>query len=225
MVFQLDERLVFPNPELAEPDGLLAVGGDLSPERLMLAYSQGIFPWYSDQNPILWYSPHERFVLFPSELKVSKSMRKVINSGQFQMTLDQDFSAVINACANSVREGQKGTWITAEMENAYLELHRIGKAHSIEVWEDKELVGGLYGIETNQVFCGESMFSHTSNASKAALIFLCGQKKHQLIDCQMHTEHLESLGARMISRKDFMKILGQKKSFPNDGKLFLTDKS
>lgn len=211
MIFQLDNRLIFPKPELAEPDGLLAVGGDLSAERLIKAYALGIFPWYSGNEPILWYSPHERFVLFPNQLKISKSMRKVLQSAQFSVTFNQDFAAVIRACASVFRDGQNGTWITDEMENAYLELHQQGKAHSVEVWQDNELVGGLYGVEVNNIFCGESMFSKVSNASKIALINLCRQKKYQLIDCQMYTEHLETLGAKMISRKEYQHFLGTKK--------------
>ncbi|MVN20183.1 leucyl/phenylalanyl-tRNA--protein transferase [Mucilaginibacter arboris] len=207
MIFQLDKKPVFPDPELAEPDGLLAIGGDLSVERLQNAYAQGIFPWYSNKQPILWYSPNERFVLYPYKLKISKSMRKVLRSGQFKVTFNLDFAAVIRACARVVRDGQRGTWITNDMEKAYLKLHNIGKAHSIEVWEKEELVGGLYGVEVNRIFCGESMFSKVSNASKAALIALCQQKEYELIDCQMYTEHLESLGAEMISRKKYQKFL------------------
>lgn len=207
MIFQLDNRLIFPDPVLAEPDGLLAIGGDLSVERLLLAYENGIFPWYSDNEPILWYSPHERFVLFPQELKVSKSMRQILNTNKFQVTFNQDFSAVIRACASVPREGQSGTWITPEMENAYLKLHYQGKAHSVEVWQNGALAGGLYGIELARIFCGESMFSNVSNASKVALITLCQQKNYELIDCQMHTEHLESLGAKMISGAEFQTFL------------------
>ena len=207
MIFQLDERLIFPDPNLAEPDGLLAIGGDLTPARLMLAYENGIFPWYSYNEPILWYSPHTRFVLFPQELKISKSMRQVIHANTFRVTFNQDFPAVIHACATVRREGQEGTWITPEMENAYLELHQKGIAHSIEVWQNGALAGGLYGIKTGRVFCGESMFSKVSNASKVALIALCQQKNHELIDCQMHTGHLESMGARMISREEFETFL------------------
>ncbi len=207
MIFQLDERLIFPEPKLAEEDGLLAVGGDLSVERLSLAYAKGIFPWYSNKEPILWYSPHQRFVLFPKELKISKSMRRVITSGQFTVTFNQDFPAVIRACANVFRADQHGTWITKEMEKAYFNLHKQGKAQSVEVWQNQELVGGLYGVTVNQIFCGESMFSKVSNASKMALIALCQQKQYELIDCQMHTEHLESLGAKMIGREEFQQYL------------------
>ena len=207
MIFQLDNRLIFPDSALAEPDGLLAVGGDLSTERLNLAYENGIFPWYSDNEPILWYSPHKRFVLFPNELKISKSMRQVLNANKFEVTVDQDFAAVIKACANVPREGQSGTWITSDMENAYLKLHQQGRAHSVEVWQNGQLAGGLYGVALTRIFCGESMFSHVSNASKVALIALCRQKNYELIDCQMPTEHLESLGAKMISRTAFQTYL------------------
>ena len=200
MIFQLDpETPVFPDPTLAEPDGLLAVGGDLRPTRLLTAYAQGIFPWYSDDTPILWYAPHERFVLFPDELKISKSMRKVLRSNQFRITHNHAFAAVITACSTQPRAGQDGTWITAGMRDAYIELHRLGHAHSIEVWQNDELVGGLYGVATGRVFCGESMFSRVSDASKTALITLCRQTSYRLIDCQVYTQHLASLGARTIS--------------------------
>lgn len=207
MIFQLDERLVFPDPALAEEDGLLAVGGDLSAERLSLAYQNGIFPWYSNENPILWYSPHKRCVIFPAKIKVSKSMRQVLRLGKFKVTFDQDFPNVIRTCASIFREGQDGTWITKDMQTAYLELHRQGKAHSVEVWQQEKLVGGLYGVVVNRVFCGESMFSLVSNASKTALITLCQQKQYQLIDCQIQNEHLLSLGAVIISRKEYLKFL------------------
>jgi leucyl/phenylalanyl-tRNA--protein transferase len=207
MIFRLDERILFPNPSLAEEDGLLAVGGDLSVSRLLLAYQNGIFPWYSDETPILWYSPHERFVLFPDDLKISKSMAQVIRSGKFRITLDTAFEQVIDACSKTERSGQDGTWITAEMKDAYVCLHDEGYAHSVEVWQNDELVGGLYGVEVGSIFCGESMFSRVSNASKAALIYLCQSGKYKLIDCQLHTEHLESMGARMIDRKEYMALL------------------
>ena len=207
MIFRLDERLIFPKPELAEPDGLLAVGGDLTAERLLLAYENGIFPWYSDETPILWYSPHQRCVIFPPELKLSKSMRQVLNSGRFKVTVDNCFEDVIRACASAPRKEQDGTWITDEMLQAYVGLHRQGYAHSWEVWEDKQLVGGLYGVEVGKVFCGESMFSQVSNASKTALVYLCKSGKYDLIDCQMPTDHLKSMGARMISRKAYNDFL------------------
>lgn len=207
MIFRLDERLLFPEPDLAEPDGLLAVGGDLSTKRLLLAYQNGIFPWYSDDTPILWYSPHERFVLYPQELKITKSMRQVLRSGKFTVTADTCFNEVINACANAPRDGQDGTWITDDMKAAYNQLHAEGHAHSVEVWEHNQLVGGIYGVQVGGVFCGESMFSRVSNASKTALIHLCQSGQYQLIDCQVHTAHLESLGARMISREQYMAVL------------------
>jgi len=210
MIFRLDERLLFPDPALAEPDGLLAIGGDLQTERLLLAYQNGIFPWYSDDDPILWYSPHERFVLYPDELKVAKSMRQVLRSVRFKVTINKCFNEVIEACSAAERKGQDGTWITADMKTAYNQLHAAGHAHSVEVWEQDELVGGFYGVQINSVFCGESMFSRVSNASKTALIWLCNSGQYKLIDCQVHTEHLESMGARMISREEYMGMLGDK---------------
>ena len=207
MIFRLDERLIFPDPELAEPDGLLAVEGDLSTPRLLLAYQSGIFPWYSDETPILWYSPHERFVLFPDELKISGSMKKLLRKNPFQITINTCFEEVITACSTVEREGQDGTWITDDMKAAYIKLHNEGHAHSIEVWQQDQLVGGMYGVPVGKVFCGESMFSKVSNASKAALIHLCQSGLYDLLDCQVHTDHLESLGARMISRKDYMALL------------------
>ncbi|MES2265231.1 MAG: leucyl/phenylalanyl-tRNA--protein transferase [Bacteroidota bacterium] len=207
MIFRLDERLLFPDPALAEDDGLLAVGGDLSTERLLLAYQNGIFPWYSDDEPILWYSPHERFVLYPGEIKVSKSMSKVLRSGMFTVTTNTCFDEVVAACSAIKRHGQDGTWITDDMKAAYSKLHREGHAHSVEVWQDDKLVGGLYGVHAGNVFCGESMFSLVSNASKAALIWLVNTQKYQLVDCQVYTEHLESMGARMIPREDYIAIL------------------
>jgi leucyl/phenylalanyl-tRNA--protein transferase len=207
MIFRLDERLIFPKPDLAEPDGLLAVGGDLSTQRLLLAYQNGIFPWYSDDTPILWYSPHERFVLYPAELKISKSMRQVLRSGKLRVTVDTCFNDVIIACSTAPREGQDGTWIVSDMIAAYNRLHLEGYAHSVEVWQEDTLVGGLYGVRVGAVFCGESMFSRVSNASKTALIYLCNTGLYQLIDCQVHTDHLESMGARMISREQYIDVL------------------
>ncbi|MEO6521724.1 MAG: leucyl/phenylalanyl-tRNA--protein transferase [Mucilaginibacter sp.] len=207
MIFRLDERILFPDPQLAEEDGLLAVGGDLSPERLTLAYGNGIFPWYSEGEPILWFSPHERFVLYPQELKISKSMRQVIRSNKFMVSFDTAFAEVISNCAQAERVDQDGTWITSDMQQAYIKLHQLGYAHSVEVWQDNDLVGGLYGIQVGHVFCGESMFSKTSNASKLALITLCQTGKYNMIDCQVHTDHLASLGAKMISRAAYLNVL------------------
>lgn len=211
MLFQLDENDIwFPDPSLADSDGLLAVGGDLSIARLELAYDNGIFPWYDDRTPILWYAPHERFILLPSELKVSKSMRKIIRSAIFTVTYNTAFQDVISTCAKVKRFGQKGTWITKEMQEAYLRLNKEGIAISIEVWQNAQLCGGLYGVicgKKHHVFCGESMFSLLPNASKLALIYLCNLNKFELIDCQIESEHLKSMGARMISREHYQKIL------------------
>lgn len=208
MVFELDpDDLRFPPPELAEPDGLLAIGGDLRPERLLAAYGQGIFPWYSDDTPILWYAPHERFVLFPNELKLHKSLRQVIRSGRFTVTRDHAFAQVIAACATQPRPGQTGTWITDGMQQAYNTLHGLGHAHSVEVWHDSLLAGGLYGVAVGRVFCGESMFSKEANASKVALASLCLSNSYHMVDCQVHTDHLASLGARMIPREAYIAYL------------------
>jgi leucyl/phenylalanyl-tRNA--protein transferase len=207
MIFRLNDQLIFPDPKLAGPDGLLAIGGDLSAGRLMLAYHEGIFPWYNDDTPILWYSPHERFVLFPDELKISSSMKRVLNSHRFRVTFDTCFADVIGACSAVPRKEQDGTWITADMKAAYINLHQLGHAHSIEVWQADELVGGMYGVVVGNVFCGESMFSKVSNASKTALISLLKTGKYKLLDCQVHTDHLESMGARMISRREYMAML------------------
>jgi leucyl/phenylalanyl-tRNA--protein transferase len=207
MIFRLDERLIFPDPALAEEDGLLAIGGDLDPKRLMLAYQNGIFPWYSDDTPILWYSPHERFVLNPVELRISKSMKQVMRSGKFKITFNTAFATVIQACAAAERIDQDGTWITNDMQQAYIKLYELGAAHSVEVWFNNDLVGGLYGVEVGKVFCGESMFTKMSNASKLALITLCQTGKYGLIDCQVHTDHLASLGAKIIGRDEYQAIL------------------
>lgn len=207
MFFQLaDSNLSFPNPALAEEDGLLAIGGDLSLERLLLAYSNGIFPWFSEDDPILWYSPHQRCVIYPIRIKVSKSMKKILKENVFEVTVNTAFEAVIKNCADTPRIGQDGTWITNEMQNAYINLHKKGFAHSVEVWLDKKLVGGLYGIKINRVFCGESMFSHVSNASKTALIYL-SKTDLDLIDCQLPNDHLMSMGAEMIQRELYTSIL------------------
>lgn len=210
MVFRLlQNELIFPDPALADPDGLLAVGGDLSLERLILAYQNGIFPWFSEGDPICWFSPSERCVIFPAQVKVSKSMKKVIRDGTFSIKTNTAFAEVIKHCASVYREGQDGTWITNDMQKAYLRLHEAGVAHSIEVWQNNELVGGLYGIKVNQVFCGESMFSLVSNASKVALIWLCQQPEFKLIDCQVPNDHLFSLGAQLIPRADYLQYLKQ----------------
>jgi leucyl/phenylalanyl-tRNA--protein transferase len=205
----LDNRLWFPPVEESMDDGLLAIGGDLSTERLLLAYGKGIFPWYDGDVP-LWWCPDPRFVLFPHELKISKSMRPLLNRGAFKFTINKAFGAVIKACRETERLGQDGTWINDDVEAAYNQLHKLGYAHSAEVWQNAQLVGGLYGIKIGKMFFGESMFSHVSNASKYAFIKYINRLTKEgvkLIDCQVYTEHLESFGARMIDRGEFLKYL------------------
>lgn len=204
----LSEDIIFPQVHLADDDGLLAIGGDLSPERLMLAYKNGIFPWFSVGEPILWWSPNPRFVLFPEKLKVSKSMKQVLRNSEFVITINQDFKNVIHACAKTKRNAEHGTWITQSMIDAYIQLHHLGFATSVEVWLHNELVGGLYGVDLgNGLFCGESMFSTVSNASKVGFITFIQNTNYRLIDCQVYTEHLESLGAEEIDRDKFLKFL------------------
>jgi leucyl/phenylalanyl-tRNA--protein transferase len=210
-LFALEKDLYFPPVHLAEPDGLLAVGGDLSQERLLLAYRNGIFPWYEGDH-ILWWCPHPRFVLFPEELKISKSMQQLLKREAFTFTINEAFSTVIDNCKTIEREGQAGTWITPAVKEAYIQLHKAGYAHSAEAWLDGELVGGLYGIRLGKVFFGESMFSKASNASKYAFISYVETLKAEgieLIDCQVYTAHLESLGARMIDRTAFIGLLNK----------------
>ncbi len=204
----LNEKIEFPDVSNATSDGLLAVGGDLSSERLIHAYSSGIFPWFEEEEPILWWSPDPRFVLYPENIKVSKSMSKLLKRNHFKVTYDKAFEQVITACAIIKREGQKGTWITQNMRDAYVNLHKLGYAKSVEVWQEDELVGGLYGVDLgNNVFCGESMFARVSNASKYGFITLVQSSNYKLIDCQLHTDHLESLGGQYISRHEFIKHL------------------
>lgn len=208
MVFLLESEIIkFPKASLADEDGLLAIGGDLRIDRLLEAYSVGIFPWYSENSPILWYAPPERFVLYPDDINVSKSMKKIMRSMQFTITFNQVFDQVIESCAEIQRKDQDGTWIVDEMKSAYISLHQEGYANSIEVWENGNLVGGLYGILVGKIFCGESMFSKVSNASKAALIFLAQNFDLELIDCQVYSDHLSLFGAKLISRTDFSRIL------------------
>ena len=209
MLFQLlDDDINFPNPRLAEEDGLLAIGGDLSMERLLNAYSNGIFPWFSEGDPILWYAPVKRCVIYPNKIKISKSMKKVLAGDVFNISINKAFKEVILNCANTPRKDQDGTWITDEMQKAYINLNKNGFAHSVEVWQNQILVGGLYGIKVNRVFCGESMFSHVSNASKSALIYL-SKLNIDLIDCQLPNDHLMSLGAEMIDNEEYLTILHQ----------------
>ena len=204
----LNHELKFPNISEASQDGLLAIGGDLSVDRLLLAYKNGIFPWFENDEPILWWSPDPRFVLYPDKLKVSKSMKQVLRKTNFEVTVNKDFKSVIESCSQVKRDGQSSTWITDAMIDAYCELHRLGYAKSVEVWEDQKLVGGMYGIDLgNKVFCGESMFTKVSNASKVGFITFVELSDYKLIDCQVYTNHLESLGAEDISRVNFIKHL------------------
>lgn len=211
-VFLLNDDLVFPDPEAANDDGLLAIGGDLRPDRLLLAYEMGLFPWFSPPDPVLWWCPDPRCVLFLDELKVSKSMRNVLNRGLFSITFDEAFLEVMDGCRSVGRKGQQGTWITQEVMKSYNYLHRLGVAHSVEAWEDGKLVGGLYGVSLGRMFFGESMFSKVSNASKAAFIHLVGFLKTRgftMIDCQIYNDHLGSLGARHIPRRQFLDTLAE----------------
>ncbi|MDP5172109.1 MAG: leucyl/phenylalanyl-tRNA--protein transferase [Bacteroidia bacterium] len=206
-IYSLPPQLIFPPVSHAEPDGLLAIGGDLSPDRLILAYQSGIFPWFSPDEPILWWSPDPRFVMHVDDLNISKSMKQVLRRQQFDIRFDTAFAQVIEACGRTPRPGQAGTWITEEMKQAYITLHEKGLAHSAEAWLNGQLVGGLYGISMGGAFFGESMFAHVSNSSKAAFITLVQWLKARrvsLIDCQVHTEHLESLGAEEIDREEFI---------------------
>ena len=206
-------EISFPDPKLYHPEeGLIAFGGDLSPERIWFAYQLGIFPWYNPGNEILWWCPDPRFILFPLELKISTSMKKILKKDVFTFTENKCFEEVIKNCAETKREGQDGTWLSDEMIASYIQLHLLGKAKSIEVWQNNELVGGLYGLDLGNIFCGESMFSKVSNASKAGFIWFIEKykTKFQLIDCQVYTEHLESLGAREISKLEFLDYLENK---------------
>lgn len=206
----LTKELYFPPVQQTSPEGILAIGGDLSIERLLLAYNNGIFPWFDDGDPILWWCPEERMVLFPNEFKPSKSMRNILNRNTFKVTFNQAFRDVMLNCQQIYRPGQYGTWISDEILEAYCQLHKMGKAKSVEVWLDEELVGGLYGVDMGHVFCGESMFSHVSNASKVAFNYLVNYLKehhYKLLDCQVYNDHLASLGCYEIPREEFLEIL------------------
>ena len=216
-VYQLSEDLVFPPPYLASKSGLLAVGGDLSRQRLMLAYSMGIFPWYSADEPILWWSPDPRLVLYPDEFKVSRSLTKIIKKEVFKVTMDQAFEDVITQCAQVRLEKQEGTWIVDDMVEAYCRLHASGLAHSVEAWQDDRLAGGLYGVSLGNCFFGESMFTRVTNASKVALVMLVQylrSRSFAFIDCQIATEHLISFGAREISRARYLQELAGALKYP-----------
>lgn len=204
----LNQEIKFPDVSSATQEGIVAVGGDLSPQRLLLAYQSGIFPWFDQEEPIIWWSPDPRFVLFPEKLKVSKSMKQVLRNADFEVTINRDFNTVIENCAKIERIGQKGTWITPGMKEAYKVFYQLGYVISVEVWQDNEIVGGLYGVDVNNgVFCGESMFSKVSNASKVGLITFLQHSNYKLYDCQVFTNHLASLGAEDISREEFLKFL------------------
>jgi leucyl/phenylalanyl-tRNA---protein transferase len=206
----LTKELYFPPVDEASFEGILAVGGDLSTERLLLAYRNGIFPWFNEDEPILWWSPPERMVVAPQLYKVSKSIRNLLNQNRFQITFNQNFAAVITNCKKTERKGQDGTWISDDIIDSYTKLHKMGFAKSIEIWQNEELVGGLYGVDLGHVFCGESMFSIVPNASKIAFVTLIQHLKennYKLLDCQVHNDHLEKLGAFEISRETFMKVL------------------
>ena len=209
-MYYLSKDLYFPPVEEASYDGILAVGGDLSPERLLLAYQNGIFPWFDAEEPILWWSPSKRMVVAPSLYKVSKSIRNLLNQNLFEITFNQDFRAVITNCQQSKRKDQHGTWISDDLIESYVKLHEMNLAQSVEVWQNEELVGGLYGVDLGTIFCGESMFSKVSNASKIAFISLVNylrENDYKLLDCQVHNDHLEKLGAFEISREVFMRVL------------------
>lgn len=216
-IFGLEEAPLFPQPHLAEPSGLLALGGDLRVERLIQAYAHGIFPWYTEGSPILWWSPDPRMVLYPDRLKVSKSLRSIIRKGKYEVRFDHAFQEVIRACAGVPRKGQPGTWITQEMIRAYIDLHEAGYAHSVEVYSDRELVGGLYGVSLGRAFFGESMFHHVRDTSKIALFHLVERLRSwdfQLIDSQVETTHMLRLGAINIRRKAFLEELAEALTHP-----------
>jgi len=216
-VYRLGEDLAFPPPQLADASGLLAVGGDLNPERLLLAYTLGIFPWYDEAQPILWHSPDPRLVLLPEDLCVSRNLRRELRRGRFEVRLDTAFPQVIRSCAETPRKGSPGTWITDDMAAAYCRLFDLGFAHSAEAWQDGELVGGLYGVSLGGCFFGESMFTHRNDASKVAFVTLVQQLQRwgfDLIDCQVHTDHLTRFGARLWSRPQFLMALAESLARP-----------
>ena len=216
-VFALPKEIIFPDPNLAEKDGLLAIGGDLSPERLIEAYANGIFPWYSEGEPLLWWSPDPRMILFPDKFKISKSLGQSIRNKKNEVFFDRDFKAVIENCAITDRNGEKGTWITPDMQKAYINLHKAGFAHSVETYKDDKLIGGLYGISLGKAFFGESMFHTETDASKIALYSLVTRMKDwgfHFIDVQQETNHLKSLGAETVPRKKFLGLLVEALKFP-----------
>jgi len=208
-MFLLDKnKILFPDPEVYDTEsGLIAAGGDLSEERILLAYQLGIFPWFNPDEEILWWCPDPRFVLFPENLKISKLMRKILQKNVFRFTENQAFESVIENCEKIKRKDQDGTWLSEDLKTVFISLHKKGIAKSVEVWQNDELVGGFYGLQFGKVFCGESMFSKVSNASKAGFINFIEKNNFEMIDCQVHTNHLESLGATMVPKKEYLKIL------------------
>jgi leucyl/phenylalanyl-tRNA---protein transferase len=216
-IYALDDRIIFPDPNLADESGLLAVGGDLSPERLLLAYSSGIFPWYSENDPIMWWSPDPRMILIPERMKVSKSIKQSLNKKTLEIRFDTRFESVIASCSKAPGRDQDGTWITDEMKQAYLALHNLGYAHSVETYDGNELVGGLYGISLGKAFFGESMFFKKRDASKIALYFLVQKLMEwdfHFIDAQVETDHLKSMGANLVPRKEFLNSLNLALKYP-----------
>ncbi|MEI7508168.1 MAG: leucyl/phenylalanyl-tRNA--protein transferase [Flavobacterium sp.] len=217
-MYFLTKELYFPPVDEASYEGILALGGDLSTERLLLAYNSGIFPWFNEDEPILWWAPPDRMVVNPHDYKISKSLRNIINRNLFEVTINKDFEAVITNCQTIFRKGQNGTWITDDIIESYTKLHELGCAMSFEVWQNNELVGGLYGVDLGHIFCGESMFSKVPNASKVAFVKLIEFLKinnYKLLDCQVHNDHLEQLGAFEISRDTFMMILNSQQKIKN----------
>ena len=207
---RLGDDHIFPSPRSANEHGVVAYGGDLNPNRIIQAYKQGIFPWFESDDNLLWWSPNPRMILYPEKIKISKSLKSVIKKNTFKVTFNKDFEEVIESCSNIKRLGQKGTWITSGLKESFLNLHEKGLAMSVEVWKDSKIVGGLYGLDLGSVFCGESMFSKSSNASKVALVNLSSELRknnYKFIDCQIPTEHLKSMGGEEVSRDDFLKLL------------------
>ena len=207
---RLGDDHIFPSPRSANEHGVVAYGGDLNPNRIIQAYKQGIFPWFESDDNLLWWSPNPRMILYPEKIKISKSLKSVIKKNIFKVTFNKDFEEVIESCSNIKRLGQKGTWITSGLKESFLQLHEKGLAMSVEVWKDSKIVGGLYGLDLGNVFCGESMFSKSSNASKVALVYLSSELRknnYKFIDCQIPTEHLKSMGGEEVSRDDFLKLL------------------
>jgi len=215
-IYRLTDEPLFPDPEKASDEGIVAVGGDLSPQRLVNAYANGIFPWFSQGDPLIWWSPDPRMVLFPKKIKLSKSLQKTLKTGKFDLKVDTAFEEVISNCQSVKRKDEAGTWITEEMKTAYIELHNLGLAHSFECWQNKRLVGGLYGVSLGNAFFGESMFHKVTDASKVAFYYLskvCLGWNIKFIDCQLPTDHLQSLGAESISRKKFLNLLSEALQF------------